>query len=81
VRNAVRGGRSLARLVCDPVADYIRKMHLYSGQRSELGNPQLPAPQHSPHAHHAPETALAGSPHSPRSRAKVPELATTKTRR
>jgi len=81
VRNAVRGGRSLARLVCDPVADYIRKMHLYSGQRSELGNPQLPTPQHSPHAHHPPETALAGSPHSPRSRAKVPELATTKTRR
>jgi nicotinate-nucleotide adenylyltransferase len=64
VRNAVRGGRSLARLVSEPVADYIRKMHLYRGQRPELGNPELPPPRAS-HAHHAPETAPAGSLHSP----------------
>ncbi len=50
VRNAVRGSRSLARLVSDPVADYIRKMHLYKGQPSELGNPGLPQPRHAPEA-------------------------------
>ena len=58
VRNAVRGSRSLARLVSEPVADYIRKMHLYRGQRRELGSPELPPP-------HAPEAAPAGSPHAP----------------
>ncbi len=45
VRNAVRAGRGLVRLVAEPVADYIRKMHLYKGQASELGNPGLPAPE------------------------------------
>jgi nicotinate-nucleotide adenylyltransferase len=92
VRNAVRGGRTLARLVSEPVADYIRKMHLYRGQPSELGSPGLP-PQPSeprrlpgtllppPDAHHAPQAALAGNPRSSPSRAKVAQLATTKPRR
>ena len=53
VRNAVRAGKGLARLVAEPVADYIRKMHLYKGQASEVGNPGLPAhdAQHAPEAH------------------------------
>ena len=46
VRDAVRASRSLGRLVSEPVADYIRKMHLYKGQASEVGNPALP-PQHA----------------------------------
>ena len=53
VRNAVRAGKSLARLVAEPVADYIRKMHLYKGQASEIGNPGLPAQpaQPAPESH------------------------------
>ena len=58
VRDAVRAGRSLTRLVSPPVAEYIRKMHLYKRQDSELGNPKLPLP----HAQHQPEIGPAALP-------------------
>jgi nicotinate-nucleotide adenylyltransferase len=77
VRDAVRAGRSLSRLVSEPVADYIRKMHLYKGRPSEIGNPPLP-PQPSQHRR-LPGTP-APLPHAYRGQSKVAELATTKSR-
>jgi nicotinate-nucleotide adenylyltransferase len=43
VRQAVRRGSDLKRFVAPPVAEYIRRLHLYRNQ-AEPGSPELPTP-------------------------------------